>query len=563
MPEAPKRIEIEIVGTTDVHGHIRPHTYFKGEQEEDLGLAKIATLLKRKRAANPHVVYVDSGDLLQGSPLADWFRRHGGGLEAVDPMIATLNLMGCAAWGVGNHDFNYGLEVLYKARADARFPFLAANVYRAGTDELQFDPYVILDVGGVRVGVIGAAPPGIAIWDRAFVSGRLEIRDIVAAFRKYVPEVREKGADIVVGVPHTGLGGDGEYGPTYAGYSAATGLPRENVGLVLAREIPGLDALFLGHTHQDVAMIENGVALVQAEMGAKRLACVRFVLEERSGRWAIVEKTPETLSTQGIPADPDVLALTQDAHRGTLEYVNAPVATTSARWWTDCARLEDTALMDLIAEVQRARTGAQLSAVAAFTTEVELQPGPISIAQIAAIYPVENTLIAVEITGQQLRAFLEHSARYFAPYSPGAPAINRDIKGYNFDMVTGVDYDIDVTRPVGSRITRLEYQGRPVKDEDTFTMALNGYRQGGGGGYDMVRGAPVVYSREENVRELLIEYLREKKTIEPEEYFERNWQIVPEGVIDRETMCYTAVDSPAQRPDTGGMAGMIRTAETP
>ncbi len=543
----PQRIEIKIVGTTDVHGHIRPHTYFKGERDENLGLAKIATLVKRERAFNPNVLFVDSGDLLQGSPLIDWFRRQGDP-DAVDPMVATLNLMGCAALGVGNHDFNYGLDVLFKARKDARYPFVSANIYKAGTDELIFEPYVIKEIAGVKVGFIGATPAGVAFWDRAKVEGRLWFTDIVEAFERFVPEMKNLGADVIVGIPHCGLGGDGEFGPTFAGYSERSGLPPENVGLALARGIAGLDALFLGHTHQNIGMVENGVAIVQAEMGGKRLACVHLVLERQGGRWQVVQKSATTLSTEGVPPDPDVLAVTAQAHNGTLAYVTAPLATTSVDWAAEFARIEDTPLMDLIAEVQRDRCGAQLSAVAAFNTEIGLKAGPISIAEIAALYPVENALMSILITGKQLRALLEHSARYFATYVPGESAIAKDIKGYNFDMVSGIDYDIDVTQPEGSRITRLEYQGKPVSDDQAFTLALNAYRQGGGGGYEMFRDAPVVYSREENVRELLIEYLRNKKTVEPDEYFRHNWRIVPRGIIDKRTFRYAAVPEPVGAP---------------
>ncbi|MBM3269328.1 MAG: 5'-nucleotidase C-terminal domain-containing protein [Candidatus Sericytochromatia bacterium] len=534
-----RTVEIKVLGTTDVHGHIRPHTYFEGEREQDLGMAKIATLLERERQTCQHVLFVDSGDLLQGSPLIDWFRRNGGA-EAVDPMVETLSHLGLAAWGVGNHDFNYGLDLLFKAQKDARYPFVSSNVYWARTPDLVFDPYVIKEVGGVKVGFIGATPPGVVIWDKAHVEGRMEFGDIVTAFALHVPEMKSKGADLVIGLPHTGLGGDGEYGPTYGGYSKGSGLPPENVGLVLAREIEHLDALFLGHTHQPVAMTENGVAIVQAEMGGKRLACVHFVLESWSGGWKVVHKAASTVSTQGVLPHPDVLRLGAAAHEATLEYVSAPIATTRSDWPARNERVEDTPLMDLIHAVQLERTGAQLSAVSAFNTDIGLLAGPVSLAQIAAIYPVENTLVAIRVTGRELREFLEYSARYFAPYQEGSGIFEKDVKGYNFDMVAGVDYEIDITRPVGSRITRLEYLGAPVNDEMTFSFAMNSYRQRGGGGYEMIRSAPVVYSQEENIRELVVDFLRERGAIEPADVFVNNWRIVPPGLIDTETFTYRA-----------------------
>ena len=532
-------VEIKILGTTDVHGHIRPHTYFEGEREQDLGLAKIATILKREREKTPHVLFVDSGDLLQGSPLLDWFRRHGVP-DAVDPMVETFNNLNPSAWNVGNHDFNYGLDLLFKAQKDARYPFVSANVYWARTPDLVFDPFHLCDVGGVKVGFLGATPPGVAIWDKAHVEGRMDFGDIVTAFALHVPVMKAKGADLVIGLPHTGLGGDGEYGPTYGGYGKGSGLPPENVGLVLAREIAHLDALFLGHTHQAHAMQENGVAIVQAEMGGKRIACVHFVLERFRDGWQVVKKEVSTISTAGVEPDPDILELSAVAHKETLAYVSAPLATTTSNWVARNERVEDTPLMDLINAVQLERTGSQLSAVSAFNTDIGLTAGPISLAQIAAIYPVENTLVVIRVTGKQLREFLEYSARYFASYQAGASIFDPDVKGYNFDMVAGVDYDIDITRPVGSRIVKLEYLGAPVNDEMTFSIAMNSYRQRGGGGYEMIRNAPVIYSAEENIRELLIEYLREKGSIEPGDVFKESWRIVPQGLIDTSTFKYLA-----------------------
>ncbi|MEB3238159.1 MAG: 5'-nucleotidase C-terminal domain-containing protein [Candidatus Sericytochromatia bacterium] len=534
---AEERTRLTLLGTTDLHGHIWPTSYLKGDAAEDLGLAKVATLVKRERAKNPNVVLVDSGDLLQGSPLTDWFIRHGDPRKHTHPMVDVLNLMGYTAWDVGNHDFNYGLDILGKARRDARYPFVSANAYHHGTKDPFFRPWIIREVGGVKVGIIGATPPGVAIWDRFHVEGKLDFGDIVEAFRREVPEMKAHGAEVVLGIPHSGLGGDGPHGPTFSGYSASSGLPPENVVLRLADEVPGLDVVFAGHSHQDVPGLErNGVSLAQAEMWGKRLAVARLELARRLGEpWRIVARDVTTLGVQDVPPDPDVLEGSRRVHEATVRYVAAPIARTPDQWPAGRARLEDTPIVDLINEVQRWRTGAQLSAAAAFTTEAGLAAGTLTIANVAALYPYENGLVAVRITGRRLRAYIEQSARFYAPYVAGGKVMADGVRGYNYDMVSGVDYVLDVRRPPGRRLVKLNWQGKPVRDDQQFTLAVNTYRQRGGGGFDMFRDCPVVFDRQDNVRELMIDYLRQKRVVRQRDVFRRNWTVLPAGALAGDT----------------------------
>jgi 2',3'-cyclic-nucleotide 2'-phosphodiesterase/3'-nucleotidase len=191
----------------------------------------------------------------------------------------------------------------------------------------------------------------------------------------------------------------------------------------------------------------------------------------------------------------------------------------------------DTPLADFILEVERKATGAQLASTAVFDRTARLGPGPITVAQLAALYPYDNTLRAVRITGAQLRAYLEQSARYFRKQADGTYGADPQIPGYNYDVVSGVDYAIDIDRPVGERITRLRFQGRDVTPADTFTMALNNYRQSGGGGFAMLRDAPVVYDHQQEIRQLLIDEVRARGTIQPNDYFQRNWVLEPAAAI--------------------------------
>lgn len=555
---ATRTVNLEILGTTDLHGHIYPTTYYGDKKDQPLGLAKVATLIERERAAHKNVVLVDSGDILQGSPLTTWFFRHGDPMHHVDPMIAAMNALHYDAATWGNHDFDYGLPLVYKAANDAKFPFVSSNIYWHGTEIPAFKPYVILDVGGIKVGIIGGTPPGVGLWDRAQVHGKLDFGDEVAAFYRWAPRVRALGADVIVGIPHAGYGGDGPFGPTYDGYAADSGLPGEQVGYTLAREIRDLDVLMLGHSHHLVWSdpstystmvyglmagktvqdpLGRPLAIVQADKWGSHLAVVRLELQRESGRWAIVKRQTENLSTQGVPADPHILALARSAHLATLAYVNKAIATTPSTWSGRLSRVEDTPLVDLINAVQLAQTHAQLSAAADFDPTVSLARGPISMAEVAGLYPYQNLLVAVRITGKQLKDYLEWTARYYADYKPGGKVIGTSVPGFDYDMIAGVDYTIDTRRSVGSRITHLTYHGRPVRDDQTFTLALNSYRQRGGGGFGAFNTDPVVYNRGEDIEELIVRYLRDKKRIAPAQVFQHdNWRLVP--AIDPTTLRY-------------------------
>lgn len=518
---AMETIDLTLLGTTDVHGHVYPTTYFT-EQDKALGLAKVHTLIKKLRSENPNTVLVDSGDMLQGTPLDNLHARSGRG---ANPLVLAMNAMKYDAFGVGNHDFNYGMPHLEQAAKEATFPFLSCNIYLKGTDKTYFKPYVIKEVGGVKVGVIGFSPPGIMLWDQAHLQGRLDIRDQVEAAKKWIPEMKQAGADVILAVPHTGLGG--KYGPAYSGYSASSGLPPEQVGIEIAKACPQIDVLFAGHSHQDVpSEVVNGVACAQAQMWAQRLAIAKLHLEHVEGRWKVMSKTTDTLKVDGLAPDPDVLAATRTAHEETMAFVRSPIAQTSSVWQTQNSDLEDTPIMDLINRVQMEATGAQLASAAPFTRELVLK-GPITIANVASLYPYENALMAIKITGKQLKQYLEHSARYYLSDVEGVIKFNPEIRAFNYDMVSGVDYRIDMSQPVGSRITGLSYQGQPVMEAQTFTMALNSFRQMGGGGYEMLKDCPVVYNKQEGIRELVIEYLKKRKTIEFSEVFKKNWLLVP------------------------------------
>ncbi|HJP84761.1 MAG TPA: 5'-nucleotidase C-terminal domain-containing protein [Gemmatimonadaceae bacterium] len=522
LSRTPQTVDLVFATTTDVHGRVRAWDYYADHPEGVRGLSRAATIVDSVRAANPgRVILLDAGDLLQGNPFAYVAARVS--RDRTNPIIAAMNVMQYDAAAIGNHEYNYGVPYLDSAIRQARFPFLSANTYRLNPAGIHaYDAWTIVERAGVKVGIVGATTPGVTVWDAQNIAGRLRFGDIIPAVGEAVDQARKAGADIVVVTVHSSLNEPSSYD------TVTTGVPSENVAARIAREIPGIDLILYGHSHKEVRGMTIGrTLLIQPKNWATSVDVAHLTLVRDAGRWTVTDKRSDLVQAANHAENPAVLAAADAAHRETVAYVTTPIGTTTEKWSADSARLRDTPLIDFILETERKAAGSDLASTAAFSTDVLLNPGPITIAQVAQLYPYDNTLRAVRITGKQLRDYLEYSARFYrTPGSSTAPLeTDPQIPGYNFDIVSGVDYVIDVSRPIGSRITRLDYKGRAVTDSDSFTMALNNYRQTGGGGYAMLSGAPVVYDRQQEIRQLLIDEVRAKGTLRQSDYFSQNWSL--------------------------------------
>lgn len=544
---APERRSLVVAATTDVHGRLRGWDYYDARVDSSHSLAAAATIVDSLRAAHPgNVVLLDAGDLLQGNPMLSVAARPG--VRAAHPVIAAMNAMAYDAAAVGNHEYNYGVPFLRRVVAQARFPFLSANATATRKAD-AFAGWTLVRRGDLTIGVLGATTPGVMVWDRDNVRGRIRYGDIIPALQRAAASATRAGADVVVAVVHAGLTGPASYDTT------ATGLPGENVAARIAHEVPGVSLVVYGHSHREmIDTVINGVRLMQPRNFAATVGVATLALTRLNGKWTVDGSTATAVKVSGHRESAAVLRVTDAAHRAAVAYVAESIGVTRSAWRADLARAVDLPLSDLVGEVMRRASGAQLAASAAFSLDAQLDSGPITVADIAKLYPYENTLRAVRISGAQLRAFLEHSARYWTTWTPGmrGSLVNPAVPGFNNDFVVGADYDVDLSKPVGARITALRVAGQPVRDTDYFTMALNSYRQTGGGGFTMIANAPVVFESKGDIREMVIDAVRKAGRLDPADWAQVNWRIVPAAAA---TAAAAARTGGSDRPSVPNVTG--------
>ena len=517
------RVHIVVLGTTDQHGNLYPVDYYTN-QSDNRGLAKIATLIRQVRKENKNVVLIDSGDTIQGTPLEYYHNKKNNGPR--DPMMSAMNALHYNAMTVGNHEYNFGLPVLEKARSEATFPWLSANTYDQATNKTHYLPYIVSDVEGVRIAILGLTTPGIPNWENAPNYAGLEFRQPLIEAKKWVPILRRKErADVVVIAMHMGLEEDLRTGEINPGQ-----VTNENQAIAIAKQVPGVDAIFMGHTHRDVpSVVINGVQLIQANYWGRHLARVDLYLEKTGLRRRVVARAARTIAVDDkVVPDPEILKIGESYDRETQAWLSRAIGESAAQLTAIDARFKDTAILDLIQRVQIEAGKADVSMAAVFNPEARIAKGPVTVRDIAGLYVYENTLVVLEVTGQQLKDALEHSAKYFRAYEPGkspAELVDEKIPAYNFDIAEGVTYTLNIAKPFGRRIENLEFQGKPLAPTRKLRLATNNYRVNGGGGYTMYKGAPVVYRSSEEIRELIIDWVERHQTIPTEPT--NNWRILP------------------------------------
>jgi 2',3'-cyclic-nucleotide 2'-phosphodiesterase/3'-nucleotidase len=578
--QSPARVKLRVLETSDLHVNVVPYDYYRDGEDNTVGLAKTATLVKTARAEAKNHILFDNGDFLQGSSMGDWIAyKRGMKPGDVHPMIAAMNAMGYAASTLGNHEFNYGLDFLDIGVKSANFPFVCANVGKADGSALV-RPWLIIDykcvdeAGAaqvVRIGVIGFTPPQIMQWDKGHLEDKARAGDIVEAARREVPALKAAGADIVVALCHSGIAGS-----SYRGNE-------ENAALHLAA-MDSIDVILTGHQHlvfpgakafDGIEGVDNvrgallGKPCVQPGFWGSHLGLVDLDLERTGQGWKVAgfkvearpifKRTPDRRIVSKADADPAVLATVKAAHEATLAYVREPVGETSAPINSYFALVADDPSVQIVADAQIAYVRGLmagtalaslpvLSAAAPFKSGgrggpnffTDIKAGPIAIKNVADIYLHPNTVQVVKVTGAQVREWLERSAGVFNRIDPARtdeqPLINPAFPAFNFDVIDGVTYRIDVTQPsrydgagklvepAARRIIDLAFQGKPIGETAEFLIATNNYRASGGGDFPGTKTTVVLEAPDLN-REVVVRHIIDKKRIDPTA--DNNWSLAP------------------------------------
>src|SRR6185295_7289545 len=459
----PRRAHVVILSTTDMHGRIFPIDYYTNKYD-NVGIAKVATLVKQARKDDPDLLLVDSGDTIQGTPLEYFHNKRNN--TPPDPMMLAMNALKYDSMTVGNHEYNFGLQVLNKARSEAKFPWLSANTYDTESDKphSHYQPYIVKEVQGVRVGVLGLTTPGIPNWENKPNYAGLEFHETVSEAKKWVPILSDKEkADVVVIAMHMGIEED-----LRTGVPSPSQVPNENAAIAIARQVAGVDVILMGHTHREVGdLFVNGVLITQANRWASHVARVDLYLDKKeSGQWQVIMKSARTIPvTEKTEIDPEIAKLGEPYDKETQAWLGRAIGESSTDLTANGCRFHDSAIIDLIQRVQLEAGNADVSMAACFNPSARIPKGSVTMRDIAGLYEYENTLVTLELTGQQVKDALEHSARYFKEYQAGKSLddlVDNRIPGYNFDVAEGVTYDIDITKPFGQRIQNLKFKGQPL-----------------------------------------------------------------------------------------------------
>lgn len=528
--------DLTVFSTSDVHGSVIGWNYFKA-QPADVGLAKVSTIINEARAQKGRddaILCIDGGDILQGTPLDTYMVQHLHEWKAGEhPMFAAYNKIGYDAIELGNHEFNFGLDYLRKAIGRNK-NVLGANVIddKTGRTWDGVRPYIMktvkIDGEKVKVGIIGTDTPAVPNFEDPLHFAGVHFESQVPVMQKYVKELKAKGADIIIGVTHSGV-------PRGDRNSA------ENQVVAIAEACPELNLLICAHNHVVIDnksgikgpdgtvyadSVINGVPIVESGKDGKFVGKSTLTIHKVDGKWKVEKVTTDAISVKGVKDDPAIVAQVKPWHEKTLNQLQTVIGQAADEFSGAESNHQDSAIVDLVNEVQRHYAGTQLSASASFNTSQNIAKGDITLQELSGLYIYENYLYGIRINGAELRKYMEHAASFYGT-SPD----------YNYDMIQGVDYTIDLNQPVGRRITKLQYQGRDVKDTDSFTMAINDYRMNGGSGYleamgytngrkpEVVFDSMRKYGDDGQMRALMIQYVKEKGTITPT--CDHNWTVIP------------------------------------
>jgi len=522
----PETQNLTILATTDIHSNVWGFSYENDKESANDGMARIATYISEVRSKENNVILVDNGDVLQGNIMTDDIYNK---QEGPHPVIWAMNLLQYDSLTLGNHEFNFGEKLIKRVQTLADFPVLGANMARVdGT--MAALPYTIIERGNLKIGIIGLTNPNAPRWDGE-KTDPFVYAAVGPACRRVVDILKGK-VDILIAVAHVGI---------YPEYDEAGGSDGGNAILELC---PELDVLIVGHAHNTYNTIQGDTVVGGARNLGKEV--IRIDLGIDSDKSVISRKIEIVTMDKYEPSDlirKDPFLM--EAHQKTRDFITGGAPTADGKpsggiFGTAAVdfqpkneimgipegKLRDTAVMDLINTVQLANSGADVSAAALFSDTSDILAGSVNYGDIFGIYKYDNTLYKVVVTGAELKSYMEWSAACYNQWKSGDISIsfNPEKPGYLYDMFAGVDYQIDLSKPVGKRIVNVMFKGKPLSDTQTLTLAVNNYRYSSALKTQKLVAATKQWESPNSIRDMLVEYIKAQGTIKPS--VDNNWKIV-------------------------------------
>lgn len=514
--------KITILYTSDIHGNVFPHNYGNNEKAH-VGLGKIATKISQEREIDEQLILIDNGDLIQGTPLTYHYVHFL--KDRTNPIVQLLNYLSYDAAVVGNHEFNYGMDVLMNAVNEASFPWLSANIVDSKTGMPYFGkPYMIKEINSVKVAILGVTTHYIPNWENPENIIGLEFKDCLQETKNWVAFIREKEKpDVMIVSYHGGFERDLHTGePT-------ENLTGENQGYAICEEIEGIDVLLTGHQHRALVGNVNGVEVVQPSYNGQAIGKVTITLSEEN---EITNKSSNLLEVNDVEADEKLLSLVNDYEVQTQDWLDTPIGKIEGDMLIKnpfAIRTKDHPLIEFINNVQMEVAGVDISNTALFNNESPGFRPNITMRDIVSNYIYPNTLKVLRLTGHDIKAALEQNASYFNINEIGDLDINPSFlhpkpQHYNYDMWEGIEYTLDIRKPIGERVTMLNYQDKPLNLAGEYDVVMNNYRAGGGGNYLMFKDKQVVKDIPIDMTELIADYIMKRKTIKATVNY--NWKVI-------------------------------------
>ncbi|MCT4603196.1 MAG: bifunctional metallophosphatase/5'-nucleotidase [Marinifilum sp.] len=534
------QLQLKIYGTSDVHGALFPYDLVN-DKETETSLAQVHEYVSKQREKDDaEVILLDNGDILQGDPLVYYsnFEK----TETKHICADIMNFMAYDAATVGNHDIEPGHAVYDKLVKEFEFPWLAANAVRNSDGKPYFQPYTIIEKKGVKIAVLGLITPAIPKWLPEKIWSGMHFEPMVESAQKWMNIIQEKEQpDFVIGLFHSGAGEEHE-----------SEMSHENASILVAKNVSGIDMIICGHDHNErISWFENPekekVLMINPKSKAKFLAEIVVDLSWNKEKKAY-DKTlkPNLVKIADVQKSKEYADHFTPLFKEVEAYVSREVGSFKKSISTKDAMFGDSPFIDLIQNIQMDLADAEISFAAPLSYNATIDSGELQVRDLFKLYRFENLLYTMNLTGKEIKDFLEFSYKDWFQQMKSANDpmlyISTTEKGsrlstmfFNYDSAEGIDYTVNVSKPYGDRINITGMSSGEKFDENrTYKVALNSYR-GNGGGNHLTEGSGLtkkeltsrlINSTTKDLRYYLMKWIEEKGTVDIE--CNQNWKVVPE-----------------------------------